>query len=283
MTADGSVPTAADIRGDRTQREVDDSSPKKPPPRRLAPTGRVYAVAAPALLDRHLQVLGRTERDLLAGLDLDGFTSRRVSPHAGGACPDLQDTEARNPDPFAFLEMLGDQTHEVAEDRLARAFGEFVISRQPCRQMLERNRTTGLATHCHRFARHDACPPQSREMRSWPKKYDSRLEGKQSFQLNMQLARPCGARRKPRLPPAGMGSRGTFRNRSGNEAESQRERRSPCCQHPPAPPRRGRRGGARFSAPPPAAPAGGGNAVITPRGRVNEALTAPKKRLRERR
>src|SRR6266550_366108 len=178
-------------RADRTQRAVTTASQKNMP-RRRKPTRQVCGVAAPGLLDRHLQVLGRTERHFLAGLDLDGFTGRRVSAHASCARPDLQDAEARNPDPLAFLEMLGDQGHEVAEDRLARAFGEFVISRQPCRQMLERNRTAGLATHCHRFARHDACPPQSREMRSWPKKYDSRREGKQSFHFNIKLVRLAG-------------------------------------------------------------------------------------------
>src|SRR5262245_66240353 len=55
--------------------------------------------------------------------------------------------------------MLGDQAHEVAEDRLALAFREFMIGRQPCRQMLECNGTAGLGTRwCHRFARHDGLP-----------------------------------------------------------------------------------------------------------------------------
>src|SRR5262245_30277277 len=55
--------------------------------------------------------------------------------------------------------MLGDQAPEVAEDRLALAFREFMIGRQPCRQMLECNGTAGLGTHwCHRFARHDGLP-----------------------------------------------------------------------------------------------------------------------------
>src|SRR5262249_56073972 len=96
------------------------------------------------LLDRHLQVLGRPECDLLARFDLDGFSGRGVSPHAGRALPDLQDAKTRNSDPLAFLEMLGDQAHEVAEDRLALAFREFMIGRQPCRQMLERNGPAGL-------------------------------------------------------------------------------------------------------------------------------------------
>ena len=66
------------------------------------------------LLNRHLQVLGWPECDFLARFDLDGFSGRRVSSHAGGALPDLQDAKSRNPDPLAFLEMLGDQAHEIA-------------------------------------------------------------------------------------------------------------------------------------------------------------------------
>ena len=69
------------------------------------------------------------------------------------------------------------------------------------------------------------------------------------------------------MPPAGMGIRGTFRNRSGNEAESQRERRSPCCEHAPDPCRRGSRCEGRSHGSRP----------------VNEALTASTARLRARR
>ncbi len=96
--------------------------------------------------------------------DFDSFAGCRISPHAGCTCPDLQNAETGNPDAFAFFEMLGDKAHEIAENGLARSFREFVISRQPCRQMLERNGTARLGT-CHRFARHDGCPPQRREMR----------------------------------------------------------------------------------------------------------------------
>src|SRR5262245_32126946 len=89
------------------------------------------------LLDRHLQVLGWPECDFLARFDLDGFSGRGVSPHASRALPDLQDAKTRNPDPFAFLEMLGDQAHEVAEDRLALAFREFIRALQPCPHLLD--------------------------------------------------------------------------------------------------------------------------------------------------
>jgi hypothetical protein len=91
-----------------------DSVPKTSAPVGSAPTGQGQRDLCAGLLDRHLQVLGRAERDLLAGLDLDGFAGRRISAHAGCARPDLQDAKTRNLDAFAFLEMFGDQGHEVA-------------------------------------------------------------------------------------------------------------------------------------------------------------------------
>src|SRR5262249_43564008 len=110
-------------------------------------------------LNRHLQVLGRPEGDFLARFDLDGFSGRRVASHAGRALPDLQDAKTRNPDPFAFLEMLGNRAQEAPEDPLPLAFGEFMIGRHPCRKMLKRNGTAGFGPHwCHRFARHDGLP-----------------------------------------------------------------------------------------------------------------------------
>src|SRR6185312_6436237 len=95
--------------------------------------------------------------------DLDGLSGRRVPAHAGCARAYLQDAEARNPDPLTFLEMLGDQAHKVAEDRLPRAFRELMILGQPCRQMLERNGASfGSSRWCFRFAwarnRHDGLP-----------------------------------------------------------------------------------------------------------------------------
>src|SRR5439155_8736612 len=45
-------------------------------------------------LDRFLEVLGGAESDFLAGLDLDGLTSRGIAAHAGGALAYLQDTKA---------------------------------------------------------------------------------------------------------------------------------------------------------------------------------------------
>ena len=178
-------------------------------------------------LNRHLQVLGWPEGDFLARFDLDGFSGRRVSPHAGGALPDLQDAKSRNPDPLAFLEMLGDQAYEIAEDRLALAFREFMIGRQPCRQMLERNGTAGLGTHwCHRFARHDGLP--SSEARNAHTLGDMIRDRKESdlCALSGQNTALFAFAPDAGLVLCAVHVGGTFRNRSGNEAESQQERRS---------------------------------------------------------
>ena len=43
--------------------------------------------------DRFLEIFGSAERDLLAGLDLDGLTGRGIASHAGGAMPDLEDAQ----------------------------------------------------------------------------------------------------------------------------------------------------------------------------------------------
>src|SRR6478672_4264445 len=48
---------------------------------------------SPSCLDGFLQLLRRTEGDLLARLDLDRLARCRIAAHAGGALPDLQDAE----------------------------------------------------------------------------------------------------------------------------------------------------------------------------------------------
>src|SRR5262249_2620347 len=77
-------------RRNRTRRDM-------PPPAVADGAGLTYLRE---LLNRHLQVLGWPECDFLARFDLDGFSGRRVSSHAGGALPDLQDAKSRNPDPL---------------------------------------------------------------------------------------------------------------------------------------------------------------------------------------
>jgi hypothetical protein len=47
-------------------------------------------------LDRHLQILGRPERDFFACFDLDRFAGCGITPHAGCTIPDLQNAEAGN-------------------------------------------------------------------------------------------------------------------------------------------------------------------------------------------
>src|SRR6478672_8932024 len=73
-------------------------------------------------LDGFLQLLRRTEGDLLARLDLDRLARCRIAAHAGGAFPDLQDAEAADANPVALLQMLHDEIDHAAEDRLSLLF-----------------------------------------------------------------------------------------------------------------------------------------------------------------
>jgi hypothetical protein len=91
--------------------------------------------------DRELQIFGCPESDLPARLNLDGLSRRRIAPHAGCALPYLQDTKTGDPDPFAFLEMLRDQTHQVAEKGFPVAFCQLMIRSQGCSKMFQRNWT----------------------------------------------------------------------------------------------------------------------------------------------
>ena len=54
-------------------------------------------------LHRLFQFPGRPERDLLAGLDLDGLAGRRVPSHPGGPLPHLEDAETGQTDFVAPL------------------------------------------------------------------------------------------------------------------------------------------------------------------------------------
>jgi hypothetical protein len=73
-------------------------------------------------LDRHLQILGRAERDFLACFDLYGFSRCGIAPHAGSPLSDLQDAKTCKTDTFALLEMLCDKTNEIAEEGFASPF-----------------------------------------------------------------------------------------------------------------------------------------------------------------
>ena len=64
-------------------------------------------------LHRLLQFLGRLERDLLAGLDLDGGASRGVPSHPGRPLPHLEYAATGQADFVALLQMAGRQRHQV--------------------------------------------------------------------------------------------------------------------------------------------------------------------------
>src|SRR5262249_35459080 len=107
------------------------------------------------LLDRHLQVLGRPECDLLARFDLDGFSGRGFAPTAGGVWPDWKDAKTHIRARLSFLELLGDKPQGAAEDPPALAFGDLMTGRHLARQSFECTGAAGLGPGwCHRFPRH---------------------------------------------------------------------------------------------------------------------------------
>src|SRR6266446_2106838 len=91
-------------------------------------------------LDGFLEFLGGAEGDLLAGLDLDRFAGGGVAAHAGGALADLKDAEADDADTLALLQVLGDPADQIVQNGLGALLRQFVLFRQRCREMLERDR-----------------------------------------------------------------------------------------------------------------------------------------------
>src|SRR5712675_3767947 len=80
-----------------------------------------------ALSDGFLQLLGRAEGNLLAGLDVDGFAGSGVAAHAGGALAHLQDAETDDTDAFALLQMLGDPADHVVQNGLSLLLGQLLL------------------------------------------------------------------------------------------------------------------------------------------------------------
>src|SRR6266851_8685572 len=70
------------------------------------------------LSDGFLQLLGRAEGYLLAGLDVDRFAGGGVAAHAGGALAYLQDAETDDADALALLEVLGNPADHVVQNGL---------------------------------------------------------------------------------------------------------------------------------------------------------------------
>src|SRR3981081_1383148 len=102
---------------------------------------------------------------------------------------------------------------------------------QPCRQMLERNGASfGSSRWCFRFAwarnRHDGLPSSEARKCAGCKRYDSRRYGKRvsaDMPSKRDLVDPA-EHWNTRFGEGFRGIGGTLLNRSGNEAESQRER-----------------------------------------------------------
>lgn len=73
-------------------------------------------IAKKSVLDGFLEFFGSAESDFLAGLNLDLFAGRRVTAHARRTLTDLQDAETADADLVTLLEMLREETHEVAQN-----------------------------------------------------------------------------------------------------------------------------------------------------------------------
>src|ERR1700738_5101489 len=95
------------------------------------------------LSDGFLQLLGCAEGNLLAGLDVDGFTGGRVAAHAGGALAHLQDAETDDADALAFLQVLGDAANQVVQDGFGLLLGQLLLVGDGRSQMLERDGSRG--------------------------------------------------------------------------------------------------------------------------------------------
>src|SRR6266851_6174330 len=91
------------------------------------------------VLDGFLEFLGRTEGDLLAGLDVDRFAGGGVAAHAGGTLADLEDAEADDADALALLQVLGDHGDHVAENGFRLLLRQFLILGDRRCQVLQRN------------------------------------------------------------------------------------------------------------------------------------------------
>src|SRR3984957_5576136 len=85
------------------------------------------------------QFLRRPEGDLLAGLDLDRLTGRRVPTHSCRALPHLEDAQTGQTDFVALLEVLRGERHQVAQHGLSLLLREVMAVCQLGGQMLQRD------------------------------------------------------------------------------------------------------------------------------------------------
>src|SRR3954454_23689760 len=90
--------------------------------------------------DRLLELLGRAEGDLLAGLDLDRLAGCRIAPHPGGARAHLENPEAGDADLGALLQMFREALHEIAQHRLDLTLWQIVSLGQPGCHLLQADR-----------------------------------------------------------------------------------------------------------------------------------------------
>src|SRR3954447_3708950 len=93
--------------------------------------------------DRFLQLLGRSEGDLLAGLDLDLLASGRIASEPGGTRADLEDPETADPNLGPLRQVSGDGLHNLPQRGRALRLRQVMALRQPGCQLLQADRGGG--------------------------------------------------------------------------------------------------------------------------------------------
>src|SRR5215831_5768252 len=86
--------------------------------------------------DRYLQGKARAEGDLLASLNLDRLTGRRIAAHASSPIPYAQNSKTGNLHLFALLKMLPNYFGELFQHLPTLLLGKFMLLRQRISQML---------------------------------------------------------------------------------------------------------------------------------------------------
>src|SRR5579864_6787981 len=99
----------------------------------------LFSSASKKRSDRLLQLFRRAERDLLARLDLDRLTRRRIAAHASGAPANLEDTKTVEADAHALLQLLGDHARQVFHQLVGGLLRHLVLVGERRRELPRRH------------------------------------------------------------------------------------------------------------------------------------------------
>ena len=90
---------------------------------------RPAARANLARLDRRLQLLRRTEGDLLAGLDRDRLPGCGIAAGALGLVLHFKDAKAADAQPIAAFQVVHQEPDQVGQNRLGLPFRDLLMLR----------------------------------------------------------------------------------------------------------------------------------------------------------